>query len=557
MNGKSVYLMKRTIQLLFLVLIAISCSSETDDLIKGTHAFRIDSIEITAKGSGLAQKGLEPSIALVSINDQKGNAVYTRERIALTKEGDSYITSEISLDVGTYTLVEFIVADANDILISLFPKENSDLAQFVSNPLPMDFTVSSEETKVTQTENIDAAGFTPINFGYTRLSLIVPESTDSFSITVDDSDSTTTKLLDIKSITGSTYTIDWGDGTIEEYVSTKMGWITESLSHDYVQNGVYTITVSGAIEAIELIEFGSDEGNGYESHLTEIDIDKLTLLKSCQLYNGKLTQLNTSANKALEFLGLGYNQVTSLDFSNNPNLKEVRLRHNQLTELDISNNPDLEFFWVDGNEIATVDFSKNPNLKVILARENAISSVDFSNNLRLERVDVSSNNIPTVDISLNVNLTEINFGFNLLNTIDLTQNINLLRIDLYGNQLTTVDLSKNLKLRDLYINFNQLTAIDLSVNPRVERLIIGNNDLNVLDLTANPKIFDLEVNSNQLTAGQLDQIISHIHTNAISNSTRNGYIAYGGNPGTSEINASTISKLNQLSSYYSWSINNW
>jgi Leucine Rich Repeat (LRR) protein len=559
--------MKKIFYFLFVSLLVISCSSDNEDPVtpidnpssvaEGKQVFRIQINELSAKTIFSKQKDLEPAFALVSINDSDGTSILTREKIVLTKKGDSFITAEIALDVGTYSLIEFIVTDINDVVISIAPKENSVLAEFASSALPFDFEVSADEVKETDTENINAAGYTSVDFGYTGLSLTFPENTDFFSITVDDSEVLDSKVLKLESITGSTYLIDWGDGVTEEYVSSvSNSGIENTIAHTYAQNGIYTINVSGAVEAIELLDFGSDQENGFRTHTTSVNIENLTLLKSCQLYAGNLTTLNTSENEALEFLGLGYNQVSSLDFINNPNLKTVWLRYNQLTALDISQNPNLEYLWVEGNQISNLDLSNNSNLKVVLARDNNLSSIDFTGNLNLERVDLSDNSIPIINVSANLGLKEINVGRNQLTTIDLSQNTELIRADLYTNQIGAIDLSANLKLRDLYITNNPLTEIDLSANTKLERLIIENNSLSGLDITANPKIFDLEIGSNQLSAPQLDQIFTQIYDQAVLNSIVNGYINYKNNPGSADINAITISKLNELEASYNWVVSN-
>ena len=566
---KSIYHpMKKIFNILFASLLVISCSSDNEDPItpiddeklvaEGKQVFRINLKEISAKTFLSRQKDLEPAFVLVSINDSNGASILSREKTVLTKEADSYITSEISFKAGTYSLIEFIVTDENDVVISMAPLENSVLAQFASSPLPFDFEVSADETKVTATDNINAAGYTSVDFGYTTLSLTFPENTDFFSLTVDDSNLISTKTLILKSITGSTYLVDWGDGMIEEYVSTIIdSGIENKISHTYTENGIYTINVSGSVEAIELLDFaGENQGNGAESNITNADIQKLTLLKSCQLYAGNLTTLNTSENEALEFLGLGYNQVSSLDFTNNPNLKTVWLRYNQLTSLDVSQNSNLDYLWVDGNQISMLDLSNNSKLRVALARENNLNSIDFSNNLDLERFDVSDNLISTIDISANVGLTQINVGANGLTDIDISQNTNLVRVDLYTNQLNAIDLSANLKLRDLYITNNSLTEIDLSANPELERLIIENNNFSTLDIAANPKIFDLEIGANQFSGPQLDQILSAIYDQTVLNSIMNGYIDLRNNPGSADIDATTVAKLNELVSSYNWAFNN-
>ena len=545
----------------------MACSSDNDEptladeptiALEGKQVFRIALKELTAKSQAAGnQKKLDPAFVLLSINDANGNSILTREKIALIKDGDSYVTNEISLASGTYTIIEFIVTDENDVVISIAPKENSSLAQFATKPLPFDFVVTSDKTKETLTENINAAGYTSVDFGYTGLNLIFPENTDFFSLTVDESITTTTKILDIKSVTGATYLVDWGDGTIDEYVSTIYNsGIENTISHSYTQNEVYTINVSGAIEAIELIDFASSQEDNFESHLTSIDIEKLKLLKSCKLYNGNLTSLNTSNNNALEIIGLGYNQITSLDLTNNPNLQSVLIRYNQLTEINTSQNPNLEFFWVEGNQISALDLTNNSKLKQVLARENDLNNIDFSNNLNLERFDVANNAITSIDISSNLALLEINVGANSLQNIDLSNNTNLVRVDLYTNQLTSLDLSANLKLRDLYVENNNLTALVVSANLDLERLYIKNNNFNTLDISLNTKITDLNIGDNQFNEAELDQIISLMYDQIVSEAMMNGYINYLNNPGASTVSNATVSKINDLIVNYNWSFNN-
>lgn len=559
--------MKKIVHILLLSFFVISCSSDNDEptvvdeptiALEGKQIFRIDLKQLTAKSQSVGnQKKLDPAFVLLSINDASGNSVLTREKIALIKDGDSYVTTEITIEPGTYTVVEFIVTDVNDVVLSIAPKENSALAQFATKPLPFDFVVTSDETKETVTENINAAGYTSVDFGYTGLSLTFPENTDFFSLTVDETESNTTKILDLKSVTGATYLVDWGDGTIDEYVSTIYNsGIENTISHSYTQNEVYTINVSGAIEAIELIDFASSQDDNFESHLTSIDIEKLTLLKSCKLYNGKLTSLNTSNNQALEIIGLGYNQITSLDVTNNPNLQSVLVRFNQLTEIDISQNPNVEFLWVNGNQISTLDLTNNSKLIQVFARDNNLSSIDFSNNLNLQWFNVSNNAITAIDISSNLDLTEINLGANSLQNIDLSKNTNLVRVDLYTNQLTTIDLSANLKLKDLYIEENNLTTIDLSANLDLERLYIKNNNFNNLDISLNTKMTHLNIGDNQFNETEIDQIINLMYNQIVSDAIMDGYINYLNNPGTSAVSNTTVSNINDLIINYNWSFNN-
>lgn len=555
--------MRKILYSLFISIIFISCSSDNEQQLiteKGNQAFSIDFKEITAKNlSNKTFKNLVPAYVLISLSDDDGKVIHTREKIAINLVDEKYVSEEITLDVGTYSLTEFIVIDTDNVVISLAPKANSVLSQFTKNSLPFNFTVETNGSHVTSTENIDAKGYTSFDFGYAELNLMIPKNTDYFSLTIDESTLITPKTIVLKSITASSYIIDWGDGTIEEYLSTTSDNPKENeLTHSYLQENVYTVVISGSIAVIEELKFYSNNEEGFplQSNIISAEIDKLTLLKKCHIYSGKLSTLDTSMNIALETLELGYNQITSLDVTNNPDLKTAWLRYNQLTEFDVSKNLKLEYLWVTGNQISNLDISNNTALGKVFARENELTSFNVSNNLELNTIDLSDNFLTIIDLSNNTSLVEINVGANELTSIDLSKNTNLLRIDLYNNPITSIDLSFNLKLKNLYINGNLLNAIDLSNNPEIDRLIIENNNLSNLDITNNPKIFDLEIGGNQFSGNQLDQIIEQVYDQAVLNSINNGYIDFKNNPGFNAINQTTTDKINELEGTYMWTFNN-
>ncbi|RKN81179.1 leucine-rich repeat domain-containing protein [Ulvibacterium marinum] len=562
--------MKKTFLLLLFSIIFISCSSDNDDPdvwggdssgAKGKHAFSIDFKDIAPNTSlKKSSKSFVPAFALISIADDNGNTILTQEKIAVQKVGEKYTTDEITLNTGTYNLTEFIVTDVDNAVISVVPKTNSDLSSLAEKTLPFSIKVETDKSNITTTDNIGAEGFKPVDFGYPLLSLTFPKSTDFFSLTIDESTSITTKTMVLKSITASSYEVDWGDGTVEQYLSTKSDTEEENeLMHTYSEENVYTVNISGAIGVIEDFSFYSNDQEGYplQSNIVTADIGELALLKKCHIYTGRLSMLDTSKNLALETLSLGYNQITSLDLTNNPKLITAWLRYNQLTDLDVSKNLNLEYLWVTGNQISALDISNNTKLEYFLARENQLTSLNLTNNLELILLDLSDNLLPGLDVSSNSSLEEMNVGRNELTEIDLSKNINLKRIDLYGNQITTIDLSSNLILRDLYIDDNSLNNIDLSNNPEVERLFLGNNNLSSLDITNNPKIFSFGIRGNQFSGSQLDQIITYIHEQAVLNSIMNGYMEFNNNPGFEEIDPTTTDKVSELEETYGWFFNNF
>lgn len=560
----------RPIFYFFLSLIVISCSSETEQEVmpkendaletKGMQAFSIDFKEITAKNSlNKNSKNLEPAFAFISITEDDGNVVYTRKKFSLNKVDEKYVTEEITLDAGTYSLTEFIVTDADNVVISLVPMENSALAQLTETTLPFGFTVMTDETNITYTENIEADGFAAFDFGYGEINLVFAEATEFFSLAVDESELLTTKTIVLKSLTGSNYKIDWGDGVIDEYISTKTD-VEEGnkLTHIYNQQDSYSIIISGPIEVIEYFSFTGEDPNEiyqYQSNLVSIDIGKLALLKGLDIYTGKLSNLDISENIYLETLLVRDNELTSIDLSNNPNLKKVRVDNNALTNIDVSQNLNLESLAVDQNQLENLDVTNNTRLQYLSAHKNELSSLNISNNLGLTVVNVGSNLLTTLDISNNVNLILFSVGFNELTEVDVSKNTNLKSIDLNNNQISSIDLSNNLKLESLDINDNLLSEIDLSNNSELRTLIIANNMLSNLDISQNPWIYLFNIRGNQFSNTQLDQIITQVYDHVVLYSIMEGYISFNNNPGFNGVNAGTMAKIDELENTFNWNYN--
>ncbi|MEM8506619.1 MAG: hypothetical protein AAF717_02265 [Bacteroidota bacterium] len=565
---------QRFLAILLFVLMA-SCSSDGENepeisttptpeeeegpgVSQGTQLFQIDfsAIESTRVPDGKFQT-LEPAFALISIVDASDDAIYTRERFGLSENEGKFETDPIVLDTGTFTITEFIVLDANDVVISLVPKAGSALAVFTDTTLPFEFTVVEEQRNVTATDNIVAAGLTAIDFGYGELDLSFPENTDFFSILVDETEGFTPKILTLESVTGAVFIVDWGDGTIAEYVSnvTDSGF-ENTITHNYSENKEYTINVSGPVATIELLHFASDQASNFRTHTTAVAFEKLVLLKDLALFQGNLTDIDLSTHLALESLELGYNNIGDLDVTNNPKLKLLTARNNQLSTLDVSNNTELEFLFLFSNQINALDLTHNTTLFGLSVRDNLLTRIDVSNNTLLNNLDCGSNLLSTIDVRQNSNLINLNVGDNRLSTIDISQNGNLKRLDVYTNQISAIDLSSNPNLEALYIQENILSFIDLSHTPELERLIIEDNSFSSLDLSSTPKIFNLEIGGNQFDAQTLDLFIDHLHNQATTNTISDGYMDFQNNPGSDGISNASRVKINELISSYSWSFNN-
>ena len=208
-------------------------------------------------------------------------------------------------------------------------------------------------------------------------------------------------------------------------------------------------------------------------------LEKLTALKSLDLYYNNLSSIDVSKNTALTTLGLGHNNLSEIDLSNNTALTTLDLGHNNLSEIDLSNNTALKTLFLYSNNLNNIDLSNNTALKALYLDSNNLNNIDVSTNTALTYLDLGGNNISEIDLSKNTSLTSLDLGGNNLNSINLSKNTSLISLDLRLNNLSSIDLSNNTALTTLDLNSNNISSIDVSKNTALKRLELYNNPLSL------------------------------------------------------------------------------
>ena len=164
--------MKKFIFLVIFTLLLGSCSvlQQTDEM--GLVRFQVSTGE-----QMMALYAIEDAHSLiVSIEDSEGGVVYDRKNILLYKMGEGFISETLTLEVGEYRLMEFLILDDQVQVIFATPIEGSEKAYLVDDPLPIEFSVCKDEvTKVTP-EVLDTEGEMPEDFGYSGFSFEVVET---------------------------------------------------------------------------------------------------------------------------------------------------------------------------------------------------------------------------------------------------------------------------------------------------------------------------------------------------------------------------------------------
>ncbi|SMC75390.1 T9SS type A sorting domain-containing protein [Moheibacter sediminis] len=133
-------------------------------------------------------------------------------------------------------------------------------------------------------------------------------------------------------------------------------------------------------------------------------------LRSLDLTQNNLTNINLTSLTQLTGLGLGNNQITSIDVSQNVLLISLVLNSNNLTDLDVTQNPNLELLYPSSNPgLSELDLSQNPNLKNVTILNNNFTELDFSNNPLLTHVSLSDmDNLTLINLQNGTNATLTN-----------------------------------------------------------------------------------------------------------------------------------------------------
>lgn len=536
------------IALVFLFLYSCNEDNDPGNIQKGEVEFGFNVKDISNNKSTKAEA--DPASLVISIEDATGNSVYDTEEVELYNMNGSYISKPLSLLVGDYNLIEFMVIDAEGNVIYASPLEEANLAYLVNDPLPLEFIVNKDETVKLVPEVLSTETLTPEDFGYTTFSFEIVETfdflisvfaynetTENFELTdamlrvsaegnsiyrdslqaitnqvtvndgfdpyvvevtkegfetyVDTFTNAELKLYfssedngplvvilendDLKSISfvsnqtmagtinmgmgisiGSNLILNWGDGTIEN-ITVNDNYTT--YSHNYTQNGSFTVTIKGDIESIRRLILSNNK-------IQNIDISDAINIYQLNLSNNRLQNIDLSCNTALQRVYLGSNQLTYLDVSYNTELTILSIWNNHLTNLNLTNNINLQQLdCTGGNNFSSLDLSNNIELVKLDCSHHSLTSIDLSNNVKLEELHLWSNHLTNIDISNNILLKEVWLQENNLSTINIENNNLLETVSLYNNSFSSTSINNILS--------SILTTVQ--TNPRTGSLALDNN----------------------------------------------------------------------------------
>jgi IPT/TIG domain len=162
--------------ILFALIVSLVFSCKTEESVTPVDSqvkFSLASSALKSNTGGRGAAAVEPKSLLITVLDPSGNTVINRKEITLYKLGDQYLSSPVTLNAidGAYKLSEFLVLGVDNQVAYLTPREGSNLAHLVRDPLDIAFTVNPDEVIEVGPQVIDAnISSNPADFGYAQFS---------------------------------------------------------------------------------------------------------------------------------------------------------------------------------------------------------------------------------------------------------------------------------------------------------------------------------------------------------------------------------------------------
>lgn len=169
--------------LLLVLLTAFSCDDEQGFAPKqGQASFSISS---EASPNGREQLTEIPAFVFLSVETTSGTSVMKNVKLPLVSFGQGFVTESISLPTGSYKLVSFLVLNESLKTIYATPKQGSEKAHLVDDPLPIHFNVGENEASEVRPQVLTVSDLDePSSFGYSSFSFDVVDVPETMNVRV-------------------------------------------------------------------------------------------------------------------------------------------------------------------------------------------------------------------------------------------------------------------------------------------------------------------------------------------------------------------------------------
>jgi hypothetical protein len=110
---------------------------------------------------------------LISVEDMKGNAVFTDKLIPVYTFGTGFVSEKVEINSGEYRLTKFMVINPEGAVIFASPLAGSPLAYLTTRPLPFSFNIFPEKVTQVVPEVLTVGDQSPDKFGYVSFGIRV------------------------------------------------------------------------------------------------------------------------------------------------------------------------------------------------------------------------------------------------------------------------------------------------------------------------------------------------------------------------------------------------
>lgn len=456
-----------TLLFISLSLIVVNCSNDEKIPLQGKVQFAVSIATKSSDGGRiLTQSFPDGAYIALSIETASGASVYSLKRVELLKLNNAYITAPIDLTEGSYHLTDFMILSKEGEALFATPKEGSDLAVFVVDPLPINFSIHSDGLVNLSVQVVDIAQQLPGDFGYVSFGVEVVGSDFSISLFTTENNklsfisgtlylyqddkviytqdlSPKVNSVDFKGNPDETYTlmvkkqgytIRTREYILKELVDELAGKplvltfepaFTMVIKHHAVfdNNLPMTFNLELANEAGSASNLTVDWGDGTIDHFGDngYPLNQFILHFYSDSLAGKQGVINITG-----------------DISNASFFILLNPLPLAITNIDLSRFANLDAFYWDTSMVAkndtpeNIDVSMNPKLSTLIIANSRIKYINISNNPLLTRVAISDTYISIE------NLNEV--------IMDLTERVGIYKYDFFYFGVSTNSVQQNLSL---------------------------------------------------------------------------------------------------------------
>ncbi len=162
---------------LLVILLLISCGKD-DNIEEPSNDVSFSVNSILNNSGRISVNSLDnAAFLLITIEKTDGSSTdYFLEKIELYLVDNEFISKKITLPIGDYNLTEFFVLDSENNITHIAPLEGSEQAQNVNDPLPIEFTVLTDQitsinVEVISSEDLSLEGFGLAGFNLSEIDL--------------------------------------------------------------------------------------------------------------------------------------------------------------------------------------------------------------------------------------------------------------------------------------------------------------------------------------------------------------------------------------------------